>query len=332
MSDSNTLSQEVPATGAEKFLEDNFRKLVWLFIIVVAALIAYGFIRHQNTRKANEAAEEFTSIKTVEDCDLVISRYAGTNAAANALLTKAELLWDQNKKSSAVDALKEFTTKHASHPLAVQALLGLGSKLDAMGDRKEAQAIFERITREFAASEAAPLAQVRLGDLLWADGKADDAKKVYEDLAVKFPDLPEFQTISQDRLGWIAAALPTKEVDPPPAPKVEPKPAAALPAIPGMPKINLKPAEGSIGATIAPPSAPPAVPAMLPPPAATATPAVPAPKPAATPAATTPAPVPAPTTTPAPAPAPAAPTTPAPVPPAAATTPAPAQTPPAAKP
>lgn len=315
MSDLNTLSQEVPATGAEKFLEDNFRKLIWLFVIVVVAIIAYGFIRHQGTLKANEAAEAFTSVKTVEDCDLVISRYAGTNAAANALLTKADLLWDQNKKTSAVDALKEFTTKHASHPLAVHALLGLGTKLDAMGDRKEAQAIFERITSEFAASEAAPLAQVRLGDLLWADGKADDAKKVYEDLAVKFPDLPEFQTISQERLGWIAAALPTKEVDPPPAPKVEPKPAAALPAIPGLPKINLKPAEGGIGATIAPPTAP-AAPAMLPPSAVT-TPAAPAPAPApATAAPTTPAPVPAtppaavtsPPATPVPvAPAPAAP-------------------------
>ncbi|MFN0079261.1 MAG: tetratricopeptide repeat protein [Prosthecobacter sp.] len=321
MSDSNTLSQEVPSTGAEKFLEDNFRKLVWLFIIVVAALIAYGFIRHQSTLKANEAAEAFTAVKTVEDCDLVISRYAGTNAAANALLTKAELLWDQNKKSSAVDVLKEFTTKHASHPLAVQALLGLGSKLDAMGDRKEAQAIFERITSEFAASEAAPLAQVRLGDLLWADGKADDAKKAYEDLAVKFPDLPEFQTISQDRLGWIAAALPTKEVDPPPAPKVEPKPAAAIPAIPGMPNINLKSANSGIGATIAPPTTP-AAPAMLPPSAVT-TPAAPAPQPAVTPTAPAPTPAPQPTT-PSPAPAPAAPTAPAPAPaapPAAATTP-----------
>jgi predicted negative regulator of RcsB-dependent stress response len=108
------LSQEVPATGMEKFLEDNFRKLVWLFIIVVIAIIAYGFIRHQSTLKANEAAEAFTSAKTVEDCDLVISRYAGTNAAANALLLKADLLWDQNKKTSAVDALKEFTSKHSS--------------------------------------------------------------------------------------------------------------------------------------------------------------------------------------------------------------------------
>ncbi len=289
----------------EKFLEDNARKLVWLFIIAVVAIIAFGVIKHQNTLKANEAAEAFTGAKTVEDCDLVISRYPGSNAAANALLLKADLLWDQNKKSSAVEALKEFTTKDASNPLAVFALLGLGSKLDAMGETKEAQAIFERITNEFASSEAAPLAQVRLGDLLWAQGKADEAKKAYEELAVKFPDMPGFQTISQNRLGWIAASLPTKEVDAPPAPKVEPKPAAA---VPGLPNIKLNAANSGIGATIAPSVAP--VPVTVPAPV--------------TPAPSTPAPSAAPTT-PA-APVPAAPASPA-TPPPAAAAPAPAAPP-----
>lgn len=228
MSQLDSMSQEIPSTGVEKFLEDNFRKLVWLFVIVVLAICAYGFIRHQSTLKANEAAEAFTAAKTVEDCDLVVSRYAGTNAAANALLMKADLLWDQNKKTSAIEALRDFTSKYSDHPLAVNVLLGLGTKLDSMGDRKEAQAIFERITREFSASDAAPLAQIRLGDILWAEGKQDEAKKAYEELAVKFADKQEFQSLGQDRLNWIAASLPTKEVDPPPAPKVEPKPGTQM--------------------------------------------------------------------------------------------------------
>jgi predicted negative regulator of RcsB-dependent stress response len=317
MSQLDSTSQELPATGMEKFLEDNSRKLVWLFIIAVVALCAFAFIHHQNTLKAYEAAEAFTGAKTVEDCDLVISRYSGTAAAANALLLKADLLWEQNKKSTAVEALKEFTTKDASNPLAVFALLGLGSKLDAMGESKEAQAVFERITKEFASSEAAPLAQVRLGDLLWAQGKSDEAKKAYEELAVKYPDLAEFQTISQNRLGWIAASLPTKEVDPPPAPKVEIKPVAPT-TVPGLPNIKLNAAGSGIGATVAPPGAPVMVTPAAP--AAPAPGAVPPPAPAPAPAATTPVPLPA--TAPA-VPVPAAPPVPAtsPAPAAAAPTP-----------
>ncbi|OYW78103.1 MAG: hypothetical protein B7Z37_01120 [Verrucomicrobia bacterium 12-59-8] len=320
MSQLESTSQELPATGMEKFIEDNSRKLVWLFIIAVVALCAFALVHHQNTRKAEEAAEAFTGAKTVEDCDLVISRYPGTTAAANALLLKADLLWDQNKKSSAVDALKEFTTKDAGNPLAVFALLGLGSKLDAMGESKEAQAVFERITNEFATSEAAPLAQVRLGDLLWAQGKADEAKKAYDDLALKFPDMPEFQTISQNRLGWIAATLPTKEVDPPPAPKVEPKPAAV---VPGMPSLKLNAVNSGIGATIAPPGAPASAPAMVTTPAPAAGSPSPAPAPLVPSSPATPSPAP-------PAAAPAAPPPAAPAPVTPPATPAPAAPEPAA--
>lgn len=315
MSQLDSMSQEVPSTGVEKFVEENFRKLVWLLVAGVAALCAYGFIRHQNTLKANEAAEAFTAAKTIEDCDLVIARYPGSNAAANALLLKADLLWDQNKKTSSADALRLFTTQHADHPLAVHALLGLGTKLDAMGERKEARAVFERIVREFSASEAAPLAQIRLGDILWAEGKQDEARKTYEELTVKFPDMPEYQNVSQERLEWIAASLPTKEVDPPPAPKIEPKP-GAVPAIPGMPKINLTPGTGGLGATIAPPGSMPAAPATL-------TPAAPAPAPSqTTKPVPSPAPAPVPSTPPAAAPAPPAPAVPA-TPPAAPPAPKP---------
>ena len=303
MSELDAISQEVPSTGLEKFLEDNFRKLVWFFVILVIALIAFGIFRHQSTLKSHEAAEAFTSAKTVEDCDLVISRYPGSTAAANALLLKSDLLWDQNKKSSAVDELKAFISQYPKHPLATNVLLGLGSKLDAMGDQKEAQAVFERIVNEFTSSEAAPLAQVRLGDLLWAGGKQEEAKKAYEDLAVKFPDMADFQTIGQDRLGWIAASLPTTEVDPPPAPKVEAKPAVEVP------KMLLKSAPGGLTPTISPPGAPTA-------------PAAPAPK-VEMPAAPAPAPK---VEAPAPAPKVETPAAPAPsaTPPAPAAAPAPA--------
>jgi len=337
MSEPDFITQELPANGFEKFLEENFRKLVWLCVIIVLALIAYGFYRYQSNLKANEAAEAFTSAKTIEDCDLVISRHPGSAAAANALLLKANLLWDQNKKSTAVDTLKEFTTKYSKHPLVVNALLGLGTKMEAMEDHKEARAIFERVVSEFPSSEAAPLAQVRLGDLFWAEGKQDEAKKAYEDLAVKFPDRADFQSISQERLGWIAASLPTKEVDPPPAPKVEAKPAPAAPGT-TIPQMILKSAPEGLTPTLPGalvPAAPAAPPAPQPP-----VPAVPAPQPAMPPATTAvpeakpaPTPVPAPVTppaappaaVPAPAPQPAVPV-PTPVPPA----PAPVTPPPAA--
>lgn len=221
----------------ETFLEDNFKKILLLCIAVIAGLGIWGSVNYINRAKAIEAGEAYASAKTVEDFDVVISKYAGTLSAGNALLQKADLLWEQNKKSTSVDALKEFTDKYNQHPFLPQALLALGGKLESTSGRSDAKSIFERIVTEFPTSDVAALAQIRLGDLLWADGKDEEAKKIYEGIAAKFPGVANaILDQGQNRLQWIAAKLPTKEVDGPPKPKVD---AAAAPSIPGMPNFKL---------------------------------------------------------------------------------------------
>lgn len=224
------------STPLEQFLEANFKKLVLLFALIAVGAIAYGVVSYTSRANAVAAGEAFAAAKTVEDCDLVISQYAGTVAAGNALLLKADLLWTQNKKDSSVAVLREFTTKNADHPLLPQALLGLGTKLESMKEAAEARPVFERITSEFPNSDVAALAQVRLGDLLWSEGKEAEAKAAYEAVPAKFANADSaFIDQSEGRLKWIAAKLPTKEVDGPPKPKVE----APKPPVPGAPQLKL---------------------------------------------------------------------------------------------
>jgi hypothetical protein len=319
-----------PLPAWEQFLDRNFKKLLFLFAAAVVVIAVYGISRHFSNAAAEKAGEAFAGAKTVADLDVVIANHKGSSAAGNAMLRKAELLWDENKKTTSVEVLNEFVSSQKSHPLLAQALLGLGTKLESLDKRAEAKTVFERIVNEFGKSEIAALAELRLGDIAWAEGKEDEAKKIYEGLPSKFasisadnPFLPE----GEARLEWIAAKLPTKEVDGPPKPKVE-TPAAP---VPGAPQIKLNSADGSaLAPTVSPSTAAPAInltpgaaPAapmieVKPAPAAPA-PAAPAP-PAAAPkielkvpdAAPPPSlPVPAPAAPAAPAPAPAEPAKPA---------------------
>jgi TolA-binding protein len=315
-------STSAPLPAWEQFLDKNFKKLVLLFLAIIAVLVVLGLGRHFSRQAEVKAGEAFAAAKSVEDLDAVIAAHTGGRAAGNALLQKAELLWEQNKKTTSVDALREFINTHKEHPLLPQALLGLGSKLESLGQRSEAKPVFERIVNEFGKTDLAALAEIHLGDIAWADGKEDEAKKIYEGLPAKFAsngtDNP-FLSQGESRLEWIAAKLPTKEVDGPPKPKVEPKPAATTP---GAPVIKLNSANGNpLSPTVQPAGAPGPV-INLTPGSATSAPVsvspAAAPMPAATPAAA-PAPV---APAPKPAPTPAAP--PAPAPPATAPTPAPA--------
>jgi TolA-binding protein len=215
---------DAPApTPTEAFLEKNFRKIVLLVVIAVAAVAVIGMVRYKSHQTGLAAAELVSSAKTVEDCDLVVQKYPGSVAAGNAMLVKADLLWKANKKDSAIGVLKDFTKSFPKHPFFLSALMGLASKLESAGDKGEAKAIYERMSSEFGKSEFAPLAQIRLGDMLWADGKDEEAKKLFEGLPSKYPGELSVN-MSQNRLDLIAAGLPTKEVDGPPQPKKEDKP------------------------------------------------------------------------------------------------------------
>jgi predicted negative regulator of RcsB-dependent stress response len=280
----------------ERFLEANFKKILIVFVALVAAVVMIGIIRYSNKASARAAAEAFASAKTVEDCDIVIAEHKGTLAAGNALLMKADLLWAENKKDSSVAALKEFLASQKDHPFVPMAALGLASKLDVLGERTEARTQFENVINHYGDSEAAALAQGRLGDLLWAEGQEAEAKAAYEAVPVKFANADtSFIDLSENRMTWISAKLPTKEVDGPPKP-VEPVPAA--PAA-GAPQLKLN-SGGTLSPTLLPAGVAPTIEIKPTPAPAPVAPVVPAP-------AATSAPVPAPVEAPAVPAAPAAP-------------------------
>lgn len=258
------------ASAEEQALNSQFKKILMISGLIIAGLTAYGLIKHNARMAAEEAAEAFTSAKTADDCDLVAKKHPGTPAAANALLLKATLHWDKNEKTSAVEALKAYLAQHKEHAFYKETLLTLATRLEAMGEKSEAKAAYQRVITELPGSELAQLAQIRLGDLLWADGKEEEARKAYEEASSKFPGVTAFESDGKSRLEWIAANLPTKEVDPPPAPKSDPK---AAPAVPGLPNLKLNSVEGGISPMIKLGDAPsmPQKPAAAPPTPAPAT-------------------------------------------------------------
>ncbi|MBL9142905.1 MAG: tetratricopeptide repeat protein [Verrucomicrobiaceae bacterium] len=256
-------------SALEAFLDKHFRTILYACVAAVVGTGIFQLVKYRSHLAATEAAAAATAAKTVDDCDIVIQKYKGSVAAGNALLTKAKLLWDQNKKDPAVAALREFTSNYSDHPFIVQGLLALGSRLESMGgkDAAEAKTVFETIVSKHKDSEVAGLAQLRIADLLWSEGKEAEAKAIYDELPRKF--IGQFGDRVQERVDWLAAALPTKEVE---GPKIPDALKAPAPAPGAAPAINITPGkDGSPFGAMSKPFEVKAQPA--PAPAATATPA-----------------------------------------------------------
>lgn len=299
-----------PAESAlEQFLDKNFRTIAIGLLALVAIVVIAAIMRHRAHEAATLAAVAATQAKTPEDCDLVVANHPGTTAAGNALLTKARLLWDANKKDSSIAVLSDFVSSYKDHPFFLQGLSTLATRQENLGKLDEAKKIYEQILADHPNDDLAGLAQLRLGDILWQQGKESEAKKMYEELPRKFPGSPWFED-NQSRLEWIGAALPTKEVEapkPPPAPPAALKAPATPPAnptatmtpggsavtnpavsAPSVPPIKLGNGATSVPVTIPPtpsttPNAPKTAPTVTPP-AAPATPTTP-PTPSTPPAA-----------------------------------------------
>ena len=266
----------------EQFVEHNFKSIIIGVGLAAVAAVGVGISRYYSHQAEVEAAQQFTSATTIEDCDKVVAHNAGSVAAGNALILKSQLQWEAGKKESSVETLKTFVKDYSGHPLLAQVQLGLATKQDSLGDKAGAKQTLEGIVKNNANTEAAPAAQLRLGDLAWADGKVEDAKKTFDGIAKSYPGkMDPFMDQIRQRTEIMAAGLPTKEVDgPPPAPKpIAPPPTAPHLDIPGL---NAPMAQPKVDLT--------------PPPA----PTLPAPTPAAPPA-----PAPSTSASPAPAPAPA---------------------------
>ncbi len=243
--------EPAPTTALEAFLDKNFKSIAYAVLGLVAASGVYGVVQYQGKQAALEAALAATQAKTVIDCDQVIAKYKGSVAGGNALLTKAKLEWADNKKDSAVKTLRAFKEGYSSHPFYLQGIIALASRLESLGgnDAKEAQGLYEDIVKNHKDSELAGLAELRLGDLLWAAGKEDEAKKIYEELPRKFPG--QFFDEGEKRRTWIAAGLPTKEVDAPKVPDALKAPAPSA-GTANAPAINLTPGKSGVPATSAP--------------------------------------------------------------------------------
>lgn len=222
-------------SASETWMEKNLKPLLAFVCLLILVLAAFGVVKYRTDAVAREAGGAFSAADSVEGFDAVIAKYPGSQAAANALLAKAEMFWEQNQKDSSTAALKAFLEKNSKHPLVAQTKLALASRLDGMGEKAEAKKLLEELVTNYADSEVTPLAAIRLGDLLWGEGKTDEAKAIYETLPSKYPGTNQpFFDQSQDRLKWVGAALPTKEVDPP-APPAPPAAAGATPVVGGAP-------------------------------------------------------------------------------------------------
>lgn len=94
-----------------------------------------------------------------------LQRYPQNELAPNARYWVGESWYGEKSYESAILQFQEVVQKHPDHPKAASALLKQGMAFQALGDRKNARVVWQKLIERFPAAEEAKRARERLAEL-----------------------------------------------------------------------------------------------------------------------------------------------------------------------
>ena len=194
----SVMEAEAPKSGGmihlQGWLEQNKKRILMVgcgVLVAILALVAYANLRAQNEVKAAEAISEVRADRlpdgsvnpgTGESYVNIANEYAGTKAAARALLLAAGSFYSQGSYAESQARFEEFLNRYPDHSMASQALLGVAANLDAQKNNPLAIAKYEEVRRLYPSQPASDIAHLALARLYEADNRWEDAYAIYEEI------------------------------------------------------------------------------------------------------------------------------------------------------
>ncbi len=298
------LLDQRPSPEASGVIESLERHKKWIILGFVGGLgilggaIIFNQLTNEALLESGKAYSKAAQSNTVEKYEEVIKNHAGSLAAGNALLSKAELLMTTGKTEDARATLLTFVDGYKNHPRLPQGYDALGMLAFAAEDHDKAADFFQKAIKSDPTSEVVPLVEIHHADLLAAKaaslskaGKPEEAAVAEADAIARYDSVMKrfaggaYADMVVERIAT-AKQREVPRVAPPAPPKEEPASVApgtgpvkivpdspTPPAAPATPPA--KPVTPSAAPATAPakPVTPPAAPATPPAAAAPATPA-----------------------------------------------------------
>lgn len=232
---------EIGPSKHEKFLDQNYKKVVLSVIaavLVICSCIIYFVMQNETTR---EAGQELVSAfyheggYDIEGLEKIETEYNGRNAAITAGFMHAMALIKEGKGEEGKAALESFVNKVTDSDWKAHATVVLGSYYMQDGEMEKAVGCFEEAATQNS-SVYSPVALLSLGDIARQNGDNEKAKEYYTQVEMRYKEGVS-ASMAVERLNLLGVSSPEK-VTPPPT-KAEPSNVSegttTLPEVFGLP-------------------------------------------------------------------------------------------------
>ncbi|HVF71830.1 MAG TPA: tetratricopeptide repeat protein [Chthoniobacterales bacterium] len=225
----------------EVFWERHKTEVMIALVAILLAAAAFGGYRLYSERRASTAGNLLAAAKTSAQFQKVIADYPSTPAGASAYLLLADAQRSEQKYSEANATLETFLRKFPKHELAGTARLGIAGNLEALGQKDEALAAYQKLAASEPKAFAAPVAMYSQIHLLKEKNQIAEARRICETIITQYREsrfAPEATYLLRTlKLPAQPAVSPSPSGAPPsaPPPSQTAAPSAAAPPAPNAP-------------------------------------------------------------------------------------------------
>jgi len=169
------------------WVDKNRKQIISTLVICIVAGVFVGYLSWRSSERRIEAGQKLSTLVSeaagkslsVDSLTQLAAEYAGTDAAARALLMAGGQAFADGKIADAEVLFERFVTEYEGHSLLPQAKLGIAVCLDAQGKSAEATTAFKEVVDRFPNANTITPAKFNLASLYEAQGKMEMARDIY---------------------------------------------------------------------------------------------------------------------------------------------------------
>jgi outer membrane protein assembly factor BamD (BamD/ComL family) len=173
-----------------------------LVVVLIGGSIYFG-LQAIKTQKAEAA---YAAVDSVEGWQAVIHEYPDSIAAGNSYLRIGSKLREETKYPESDSAYDSFVQHFPKHPLLASGYMGLAANAELENHADKALNTYKEVATQFSSSYMAPMALFQQARLVEANGQLKEAQQLFESLVRRYPE-SSFSGEAGRRAGRLADKL-----------------------------------------------------------------------------------------------------------------------------
>ncbi|NCD34245.1 MAG: tetratricopeptide repeat protein [Spartobacteria bacterium] len=159
----------------------NLKSLIAGLVVFIVVFVGFSSYRAYKASRIVDAANSLSDVGSVDDLQMIVTKYADTPSAPVAMLALGNFNFDNAQFAAARAVFQEFTVKYPKHVMKPSAEIAIAYCNESEGQLDSALSQFKAFGQAYPDHYLYAPSVLGIGRCLEQMGKLDEAEQVYKD-------------------------------------------------------------------------------------------------------------------------------------------------------